>query len=88
LVLPGAKVKRDQPKIQSYLRHHPNPMMRANPSHHEQPMETLMKKKVKICLKFSYGIITILFCQVTDTVLQRISNEEAKSKLGRKVRGQ
>ncbi|XP_025417948.1 PDZ and LIM domain protein 3 isoform X2 [Sipha flava] len=46
LVLPGAKVKRDQPKIQSYLRHHPNPMMRANPSHHEQPMETLMKKKV------------------------------------------
>ncbi|VVC26390.1 Zasp-like motif,Regulator of chromosome condensation 1/beta-lactamase-inhibitor protein II,Domain [Cinara cedri] len=67
LVLPGAKVKRDQPKIQSYLRHHPNPMMRANPSHHDQPMDTLMKQKV------------------TDTVLQRISNEEAKTRPGRQV---
>ncbi|XP_022181146.1 PDZ and LIM domain protein 3 isoform X3 [Myzus persicae] len=46
LVLPGAKVKRDPPKTESYLRHHPNPMMRAHPSHHDQPMDTLMKQKV------------------------------------------
>ncbi|XP_050060220.1 PDZ and LIM domain protein 5 isoform X2 [Aphis gossypii] len=67
LVLPGAKVKRDPPKTESYLRHHPNPMMRAHPSHHDQPMDTLMKQKV------------------TDTVLQRISSEEAKSRPGRQV---
>lgn len=67
LVLPGAKVKREQPKTESYLRHHPNPMMRANPSHHDQPMDTLMKQKV------------------TNTVLQRISNEEARSRPGRQV---
>uniref|UniRef100_A0A2S2P0S9 Zasp-like motif domain-containing protein n=1 Tax=Schizaphis graminum TaxID=13262 RepID=A0A2S2P0S9_SCHGA len=67
LVLPGAKVKRDPPKTESYLRHHPNPMMRAHPSHHDQPMDTLMKQKV------------------TDTVLQRISSEEARTRPGRQV---
>lgn len=46
LVLPGAKVKRDQLKTESYLRHHPNPMMRAHPSQHDQPFDTLMKQKV------------------------------------------
>ncbi|XP_050538006.1 PDZ and LIM domain protein 3 isoform X2 [Daktulosphaira vitifoliae] len=45
LVLPGAKAKRDQPKAESYLRHHPNPMMRGHPSWHEQPMDTLRKQK-------------------------------------------
>lgn len=34
------------------------------------------------------GLLQSSFRQVTDTVLQRISNEEAKSKLGRKVRDQ
>ncbi|XP_050431781.1 PDZ and LIM domain protein Zasp isoform X2 [Adelges cooleyi] len=67
LVLPGAKAKRDQPKAESYLRHHPNPMMRAHPSLHDQPMDTLMKQRAM------------------DHVLQRISNEEAKSRPGRQV---
>ncbi|XP_028143067.1 uncharacterized protein LOC114336873 isoform X2 [Diabrotica virgifera virgifera] len=31
LVLPGAKVKRDQGPTESYLRHHPNPSVRAPP---------------------------------------------------------
>lgn len=33
LVLPGAKVKRDQGPTESYLRHHPNPSVRAPPQH-------------------------------------------------------
>lgn len=33
LVLPGAKVKRDQGPTESYLRHHPNPSVRAHPQH-------------------------------------------------------
>ncbi|KAI5699439.1 hypothetical protein M8J76_006301 [Diaphorina citri] len=35
LVLPGAKVKKENPPTESYLRHHPNPMMRASPGHYE-----------------------------------------------------
>lgn len=101
LVLPGAKVKRDQPKTESYLRHHPNPMMRAHPLHFDQPMDTLMKQKVSdpgrytmVAMSHSWyysRMCTIFFdthiyCQVTNTVLQRISNEEAKTKPGRQVR--
>ncbi|XP_065163244.1 PDZ and LIM domain protein 4 isoform X2 [Atheta coriaria] len=33
LVLPGAKVKRDAGPTESYLRHHPNPTVRARPHH-------------------------------------------------------
>ncbi|ERL91503.1 hypothetical protein D910_08833 [Dendroctonus ponderosae] len=36
LVLPGAKVKKDQGPTESYLRHHPNPSVRA-PPHHLEP---------------------------------------------------
>jgi hypothetical protein len=46
LVLPGAKVKKDAAPTSSYLRHHPNPMFRAPPSHHDTTAEVLMKQKV------------------------------------------
>lgn len=59
LVLPGAKVKRDSPKTESYLRHHPNPMMRAHPAHHDQPMDTLMKQKVQYIYIFFNPVIII-----------------------------
>ncbi|CAH0627244.1 unnamed protein product [Chrysodeixis includens] len=44
LVLPGAKVRREPGPTESYLRHHPNPAMRAPPSHDYR--ETLMRQKV------------------------------------------
>ncbi|XP_055700822.1 LIM domain-binding protein 3 isoform X3 [Phlebotomus papatasi] len=44
LILPGAKVKRDTGPTESYLRHHPNPAMRAPPHHDFQ--DALMKQKV------------------------------------------
>ncbi|XP_069705248.1 uncharacterized protein Zasp66 isoform X5 [Periplaneta americana] len=46
LVLPGAKVKKDAAPTSSYLRHHPNPMFRAPPSHYDPTAEVLMKQKV------------------------------------------
>lgn len=45
LILPGAKVKRDTGPTECYLRHHPNPAMRANP-HQENFHDILMKQKV------------------------------------------
>lgn len=44
LILPGAKVKKDQPVTECYLRHHPNPQMRSAPTH--EYAEVLMKQKV------------------------------------------
>uniref|UniRef100_A0A182PJY4 ZM domain-containing protein n=1 Tax=Anopheles epiroticus TaxID=199890 RepID=A0A182PJY4_9DIPT len=45
LVLPGAKVpKKDTLPTESYLRHHPNPAMRAPPAH--DYTDTLMKQKL------------------------------------------
>uniref|UniRef100_A0A182X8N8 ZM domain-containing protein n=1 Tax=Anopheles quadriannulatus TaxID=34691 RepID=A0A182X8N8_ANOQN len=45
LVLPGAKVpKKDTLPTESYLRHHPNPAMRAPPAH--DYTDSLMKQKV------------------------------------------
>lgn len=41
LVLPGAKVKRESGPTESYLRHHPNPSVRAPPN-----PENLLKQKV------------------------------------------
>ncbi|XP_046421087.1 PDZ and LIM domain protein 3 isoform X2 [Neodiprion pinetum] len=47
LVLPGAKVKKDAPLGECYLRHHPNPMIRAAPHHYDAPLpEVAMKQKV------------------------------------------
>ena len=43
LVLPGAKVQHDK-ITESYLRHHPNPQMRAGPMH--DYTDVLMKQKV------------------------------------------
>jgi hypothetical protein len=48
LVLPGAKVKKDAPLGECYLRHHPNPMIRAAPHHYEPAHpEVAMKQKVE-----------------------------------------
>ncbi|XP_046393304.1 proteoglycan 4 isoform X2 [Ischnura elegans] len=45
LVLPGAKTKKDlAPTTSSYLRHHPNPMFRAPPSHFDH--DAMMRQKV------------------------------------------
>jgi len=44
LILPGAKVKKDNAPTQSYLRHHPNPGMRAPHVPHEY--HDIMKQKV------------------------------------------
>ncbi|KAL7296982.1 hypothetical protein TKK_0009418 [Trichogramma kaykai] len=47
LVLPGAKIKKDAPLGECYLRHHPNPMVRAAPHHYEVANpEVAMKQKV------------------------------------------
>ncbi|XP_072766114.1 PDZ and LIM domain protein 3 isoform X5 [Anoplolepis gracilipes] len=47
LVLPGAKVKKDAPLGECYLRHHPNPMIRAAPHHYEPAHpDVAMKQKV------------------------------------------
>ncbi|XP_008214547.1 Z band alternatively spliced PDZ-motif protein 66 isoform X4 [Nasonia vitripennis] len=47
LVLPGAKIKKDAPLGECYLRHHPNPMVRAPPHHYEVANpEVAMKQKV------------------------------------------
>ncbi|XP_034238049.1 PDZ and LIM domain protein 3 isoform X3 [Thrips palmi] len=56
LVLPGAKVKKEDNVTECYLRHHPNPMMRAPPGHGGDwlPADVVMKQKV------------------ADTVLQRV----------------
>lgn len=44
LVLPGAKVKREPGPTESYLRHHPNPSVRAPPHHLDS--ENVIKQKV------------------------------------------
>lgn len=42
--MPGAKVKKDQSVTECYLRHHPNPQMRAAPTH--EYVDVLMRQKV------------------------------------------
>ncbi|KAL1490555.1 hypothetical protein ABEB36_013230 [Hypothenemus hampei] len=44
LVLPGAKIKREPGPTESYLRHHPNPSVRA-PPHHLDPAHKLIHKQ-------------------------------------------
>ncbi|XP_022212730.1 uncharacterized protein LOC111067752 isoform X5 [Drosophila obscura] len=44
LVLPGAKVKKDAPSTDSYLRHYPNPAVRAHPGHDYH--DSIMKQRV------------------------------------------
>lgn len=45
LVLPGAKATKDPAPTMSYLRHHPNPMMRSSPSHYEWIPIDIAKKQ-------------------------------------------
>jgi hypothetical protein len=44
LILPGAKVKKENLQTESYLRHHPNPAVRAN--HIYEYQDAAMKQKV------------------------------------------
>nr|XP_014087211.1 uncharacterized protein LOC106615503 isoform X2 [Bactrocera oleae] len=44
LVLPGAKVKKDAPTTESYLRYHPNPAVRSNRGHDFH--DSVMKQRV------------------------------------------
>lgn len=54
LVLPGAKIKKDAPLGECYLRHHPNPMIRAAPHHYEVAHpEVAMKQKVQTVGRYS-----------------------------------
>lgn len=43
-MLPGAKVKKDAPTTESYLRHYPNPAVRAHPGHDYH--DSIMKQRV------------------------------------------
>lgn len=62
LVLPGAKIKKDAPLGECYLRHHPNPMIRAAPHHYEiAHPEVAMKQKVR---KFKYHISPVVSEQI------------------------
>lgn len=45
MVLPGPKVKKDAPTTESYLRHYPNPKVRAHPGQHDYH-DVLMKQRV------------------------------------------
>jgi hypothetical protein len=45
LVLPGAKVSKDPAPTMSYLRHHPNPMMRSRPAEYEWVPADIAKKQ-------------------------------------------
>ncbi|XP_011300385.1 PDZ and LIM domain protein 3 isoform X7 [Fopius arisanus] len=73
LVLPGAKVKKDAPLGECYLRHHPNPMIRAAPHHYEVANpEVAMKQKVvhkqfnsPIGLYSEQNIADTIKCQTT-----------------------
>ncbi|XP_057326995.1 PDZ and LIM domain protein 3 isoform X6 [Microplitis mediator] len=73
LVLPGAKIKKDAPLGECYLRHHPNPMIRAAPHHYEVAHpEVAMKQKVvhkqfnsPIGLYSEQNIADTIKCQTT-----------------------
>lgn len=46
LILPGAKINKNNLPTESYLRHHPNPAVRAAPQHDFH--DVLMKQKVSL----------------------------------------
>ncbi|CAH1109191.1 unnamed protein product [Psylliodes chrysocephalus] len=55
LVLPGAKVKRDQGPTESYLRHHPNPSVRAPPHHMDSDYALRQKVASSVLERISIG---------------------------------
>ncbi|XP_025268176.1 PDZ and LIM domain protein 3 isoform X8 [Camponotus floridanus] len=68
LVLPGAKVKKDAPLGECYLRHHPNPMIRAAPHHYEPAHpEVAMKQKI-VHKQFNSPIGLYSEQNITDTI--------------------
>lgn len=60
LVLPGAKAKHEVPTT-SYLRHHPNPSMRASPQHYDPNLDVLMKQKVRLYFLYIFDMDLILY---------------------------
>ncbi|XP_012538870.1 PDZ and LIM domain protein 3 isoform X3 [Monomorium pharaonis] len=88
LVLPGAKVKKDAPLGECYLRHHPNPMIRAAPHHYEPAHpEVAMKQKIvhkqfnsPIGLYSDQNIADTIKCQASAVPLKKpIKYDPSKS---------
>ncbi|XP_011690067.1 PREDICTED: PDZ and LIM domain protein 3 isoform X3 [Wasmannia auropunctata] len=88
LVLPGAKVKKDAPLGECYLRHHPNPMIRAAPHHYEPAHpEVAMKQRIvhkqfnsPIGLYSDQNIADTIKCQASAVPLKKpIKYDPSKS---------
>ncbi|XP_028176856.1 uncharacterized protein LOC114364760 isoform X4 [Ostrinia furnacalis] len=80
LVLPGAKVRREPGPTESYLRHHPNPAMRA-PPHHDY-RDTLMKQKV-VHKQFNSPINLYSDQNIANSIRQQSSPLPANGHYGR-----
>nr|XP_033325742.1 PDZ and LIM domain protein Zasp isoform X5 [Megalopta genalis] len=68
LVLPGAKVKKDAPLGECYLRHHPNPMIRAAPHHYEQAHPDIAMKQKVVHKQFNSPIGLYSEQNIADTI--------------------
>ncbi|XP_061710442.1 uncharacterized protein LOC133520126 isoform X3 [Cydia pomonella] len=80
LVLPGAKVRREPGPTESYLRHHPNPAMRAPPSHDYR--DTLMRQKV-VHKQFNSPINLYSEQNIANSIRQQSSPLPANGHYGR-----
>ncbi|XP_035458187.2 uncharacterized protein LOC118281652 isoform X4 [Spodoptera frugiperda] len=80
LVLPGAKVRREPGPTESYLRHHPNPAMRAPPSHDYR--DTLMRQKV-VHKQFNSPINLYSEQNIANSIRQQTSPLPANGHYGR-----
>lgn len=80
LVLPGAKVRREPGPTESYLRHHPNPAMRA-PPHHDY-RDTLMKQKM-VHKQFNSPINLYSDANIANSIRQHSSPVPANGHYGR-----
>ncbi|XP_017768014.1 PREDICTED: PDZ and LIM domain protein 3 isoform X2 [Nicrophorus vespilloides] len=70
LVLPGAKVKKDVGHTESYLRHHPNPNVRAPPSHHIIDHDQYFRHKI-VHKQFNSPINLYSEPNIADTVYKQ-----------------
>ncbi|XP_021201043.3 PDZ and LIM domain protein 7 isoform X4 [Helicoverpa armigera] len=80
LVLPGAKVRREPGPTESYLRHHPNPAMRAPPSHDYR--DTLMRQKM-VHKQFNSPINLYSEQNIANSIRQQTSPLPANGHYGR-----
>ncbi|XP_047986641.1 LIM domain-binding protein 3 isoform X5 [Leguminivora glycinivorella] len=71
LVLPGAKVRREPGPTESYLRHHPNPSMRAPPSHDYR--DTLMRQRGFVHKQFNSPINLYSEQNIANSIRQQSS---------------